>query len=227
MKIIADFLSLQRAVNPGTATADHPYVLGYGLAQKVPDLREIDPLLETDKTPKYFIPKEYRITCTPGYIYDNSQKTPIRKDSPYSNGTLNFCILTFREPKDDDPVRPLSKVDVAQNANSGKLAQSLFDLTKTKEHDGIMGFARDLVLDRFIAPMVVDAYFIDPKEVIPDKGKVEGWEESFTPSKSIDGSPPVFVSKTEFDMSGGKWNLILKNDTTSTKGRRPRSRVGA
>lgn len=61
-------------------TPDHLYVLGYGLSQKVPDLKQINPDATPDKTPKYFIPRSYQITVTPGYTWDGAQ----RQDSNYT-----------------------------------------------------------------------------------------------------------------------------------------------
>ncbi|KAK4163760.1 hypothetical protein QBC43DRAFT_289636 [Cladorrhinum sp. PSN259] len=209
----AYFTDLQRAVVPGTQTADHPYVLGYGLAQKVPDLRSIDPNLNIDTTPKYLIPKGYQVTTTPGYVYADGKP---RADSPYSNGTLNFCILTWREPNDPDPVRSPSRIDLAQNANSGKLSQSLFDLTKTKEHDGLMGIARDLIFDKFLAKLSADTYFIDPDKVLPEQGDIfkNSW---FNDTQGLSGgAPPSYERKQEFELNTGKWHLTMDDKIKTT-----------
>ena len=129
-------------------TPDHPYVLGYSLSQKVPDLKQVNPDATPDSTPKYFIPSDYQMTVTPGYIWNGAQ----RQDSKYTRGTLNFCLLAFRDDNDPNPIRKPEKTIIAQNANSGKLSQTLFDLTKTSENDGVMGFAQDLMLAKFFGP---------------------------------------------------------------------------
>jgi hypothetical protein len=202
-------------VKPGTATADNPFVLGYGLAQKVPDLKQIDPKLETDKTPKYFIPRAYQITTTPGFLYEKNSTTP--KNSPYSNGTLNFCILTFRDDSDRGSLRPANKVDLKQNANAGKLAMSPFDLTKTsaQDSDGMMCFARDLFFDRFLVGMIRDAYFIDPDTLLPKGGDVTMSSSKMEESPSND--PPRWTREKKFSVNGKKTNTFF-DDKSTTEG---------
>ncbi|KAL8835442.1 MAG: hypothetical protein Q9170_003319 [Blastenia crenularia] len=208
------FNDLQQASENGAPTADHPYVLGYGLAQKVPDLKQVNPDAEADSTPKYFIPSGYQMTVTPGYTWSGAQ----RQDSKYTRGTLNFCLLTFREDNDPNPARKPEKTIVAQNANSGKLSQTLFDLTKTSENDGIMGFAQDLIWAKFFGPLLADAYHINMNDALKklDSGSVSASNSSWA-SASIAASPPTYVRSSTVDLDGKKKHAVF-DDKTKTHG---------
>lgn len=189
-------------------------MLGYGLAQKVPDLKQVNPDAKIDNTPKYFIPSGYQMTVTPGYTWSGTQ----RKDSNYSRGTLNFCLLTFREPNDPNPVRKSEKTIMAQNANSGKLSQTLFDLTKTSENDGVMGFAQDLMWGKFFGPMLADAYHINVNDAQKklDSGSISVSSTTLS-SKMVAGSPPTYVRKSTVDLQGKKVHTI-HDDKLETHG---------
>ena len=195
-------------------TPDHPYVLGYGLSQKVPDLKQVNPDATPDSTPKYFIPSGYQMTVTPGYAWNGAQ----RQDSKYTRGTLNFCLLTFREDNDPNPVRKPQKTIIAQNTNSGKLSQTLFDLTKTSENDGVMGFAQDLMLAKFFGPLLANAYHINVTDAQKklDSGSMTASSSSST-SGTVAGSPPTYVRSSTVDLDGKKSNTIL-DDNTNTHG---------
>ena len=195
-------------------TPDHPYVLGYGLSQKVPDLKQVNPDATPDSTPKYFVPRSYQMTVTPGYTWNRAQ----RQDSKYTRGTLNFCLLTFREDNDPNPVRKPEKTIIAQNANSGKLSQNLFDLTETSENDGVMGFAEDLMLAKFFGPLLANAYHInviDAQKKL-DSGSMTASLSSWT-SGTVAGSPPTYVRSSTVDLDGKKSNIVF-DDKTNTHG---------
>ena len=184
-------------------------MLGYGLSQKVPDLKQVNPDATPDSTPKYFIPKGYQMTVTPGYTWSGAQ----RQDSKYTRGTLNFCLFTFREENDPNPVREPVKTIVAQNANSGKLSQTLFDLTKTSENDGVMGFAEDLIWAKFFGPLLANAYHIDVIEAQKklDSGSMTASSSSWA-SGPVAGSPPTYVRSSTVELDGKKSNTILDDD---------------
>ena len=189
-------------------------MLGYGLSQKVPDLKQVNPDATPDSTPKYFDPIGYQMTVTPGYTWNGAQ----RQDSKYTRGTLNFCLLTFREDNDPNPVRKPEKTIIAQNANSGKLSQTLFDLTETSENDGVMGFAQDLMLAKFFGPLLANAYHInviDAQKKL-DSGPMTASSSSST-SGTVAGSPPTYVRNFTVDLDGKKSNTIL-DDKTNTHG---------
>ena len=212
--LLTELNSLQQAGQIGAPTPDNPYVLGYGLSQKVPDLAQVNPDATPDSTPKYFIPKGYQMTVTPGYTWSGAQ----RQDSKYTRGTLNFCLFTFREDNDPNPVRKPEKTIVAQNANSGKLSQTLFDLTKTSENDGVMGFAEDLIWAKFFGPLLANAYHIDVIEAQKklDSGSMTASSSSWA-SGTPAGSPPTYVRSSTVELDGKKSNTIL-DDNLKTHG---------
>ena len=185
-------------------------MLDYGLSQKVPDLKQINPDAKPDSTPKYFIPRGYQVTVTPGYTWSGAQ----RQDSKYTRGTLNFCLLTFREGNDPKPVRKPEKTIVAQNANSGKLSQTLFDLTKTSENDSVMGFAEDLIWAKFFGPLLADTYHMNVNDALKtlDSGSVTGSSSSWT-SEAITGSPPTYIKSSSVDLDGKKSHTVFDDKT--------------
>ncbi|KAJ5949442.1 hypothetical protein N7454_001026 [Penicillium verhagenii] len=71
------------ALDSRLPTPQNPFVLGYSLTQKVPDITDLNSGLDNpSKTPPYFVPRECHITTTavPGDVY--------------TSGTLNFCFQT-------------------------------------------------------------------------------------------------------------------------------------
>ncbi|KAL8823006.1 MAG: hypothetical protein Q9191_006269 [Dirinaria sp. TL-2023a] len=208
------FHDLQQAVPEGAPTPDHPYVLGYGLSQKVPDLTKVNPDAKTDSTPKYFIPSGYQMTVTSGYTWNGAQ----RQDSKYTHGTLNFCLLTFREDNDPSPVRKPEKTIVAQNANSGKLSQTFFDLTKTSENDGVMGFAEDLMWNKFFGPLLANAYHINVVDALGqlDSGTKSSSSSSLS-SKVVAGNPPTYERSSTVELDGKKSHTLF-DDKLKTRG---------
>lgn len=194
-------------------------MLGYGLSQKVPDLKKVNPDAKSDSTPKYFIPSGYQMTVTPGDTWSGIQK----QDSKYTHGTLNFCLLTFREDNDPNPARKPEKTTVAQNANSGKLSQTLFDLTKTSENDGVMGFAQDLMWDKFFGPLLANAYHINMIDALSqlDSGSKSRSSSSLS-SSTIAGSPPTYVRSSTVELEGKKTHTVY-DDKIKTRGAWPMS----
>ena len=150
-------LQKEQKVN-GAATVDNPFILGYSLSQKLPDLKAFDPSASTAQTPLYFQPKQWGLTVTPGKAGGNG---PIA-----TSGTLNYCLFTHREGNNN-------VIDVDQtDQNAGIFTETFFDRTKTfgrtkdgndhiQGHDGIMAFSREIFSDRWLAD-VARALLLDP-----------------------------------------------------------------
>lgn len=144
-------------VPPGRSTPDNPFVLGYGISQKLPPLSLINPNANTKATPRFFIPKSFEVTTTPG-TFDKGGTS-----AGYTNGTLNFNMLTHRSYKPGTQEEmPGRVVDTKLNPSAGVFSQTLFDTTKTAAHDGVMGFSQDLIMKNWIEGTIAPLLFIDP-----------------------------------------------------------------
>ncbi|KAM3064681.1 hypothetical protein ACMFMF_011817 [Clarireedia jacksonii] len=104
-KVFTYYSLLQNRIPEGRATPDHPFLLGYGLSQKLPDITKVAPDVGTKSTPKFFIPKFYNVTVTPS-------------GSKFTGGNFNFCIMTHWDPDNQD-LREIVPVDPSQNLNVG------------------------------------------------------------------------------------------------------------
>jgi hypothetical protein len=185
-------------------------VLGYGLSGK---LEKIDDIVaagvDTKDTPKYFIPKSYVVTITPS-------------SGKYTNGTFNFCILTHRDPKDSWPERDPNLTDRSKNLDAGMLQQTFMDLTRTKEQHGVMGISRDLIFDKFLCTQLINAFFIDVREIIKEAMKL-GISEEDGVQWNVEGireedAPPTYY-KTQEASYARTIERLIKNDTQLVFGR--------
>lgn len=132
----------------GAPTVDNPFVLGYSISQKLPDIHDIDFSASGDHTPVYFQPKQWSLSVTPGKVQaDSGLKT--------TSGTLNYCMFTHRK----DQVGPID-VDPS-DLNAGVFANTFFDITKsfgktkdsngvTQGYDGIMAFSKEIFSDLWL-----------------------------------------------------------------------------
>lgn len=174
-------------------------MLGYGISQKVPDIREINPNADPDLTPRFFIPKKFQMTTTPGSVQPDGTK--------FTNGTLNFCMLTHREywpgTKTEKPGREERLVNPEQNRNAGILPQTFFDTTRTSAHDGVMGFCKDLILDQFICEVMGKSFYADPSVIFNLQGGVVEKDppaSSWAPTYA--GHPPSWTYGSNFNIKG-------------------------
>ncbi|KAK4693894.1 hypothetical protein P7C71_g3587, partial [Lecanoromycetidae sp. Uapishka_2] len=227
-KISGYFSLLQSKIQPGRATPDHPFVLGYGLSQRLPTLQSVNASATTDKTPTYLIPELYNLTVTPGFTMPagHSDKQP----SKFTHGTLNYCILTHRDEGDSWPMRELSMTDPSRNANSGRLDQTLFDTTRTAEHDGVMAFCRDLMFEKFLCRELGDAFFVNLNAIF--EKAMEGTKYSrpvpTTTTSSLQtpvvaDRPPHWSRYQPLEISDGKVEHTFLDDKVSVSGKRSRS----
>ncbi|KUJ19605.1 uncharacterized protein LY89DRAFT_496240 [Mollisia scopiformis] len=204
-KVAGYFSLLQRKIKPGRATPDHPFVLGYGLSQTLPTIPSRQPNAIPDSTPKFFIPRKYNVTVTPG------------QGSNFTAGTFNFCILTHRD--ENQPGRDPVRSDPSKNLNAGKLDKTFFDLTRTREHDGLMAFARDLIFDNFLCKEVANSFFIDIEAIFKkamDKGSIDSSEYKTTPSMNLSSQPPSWSKKQTAELSGKIKRMLLDDKQNVT-----------
>jgi hypothetical protein len=169
-------------------TPDYPFVLGYGISQNLPPLAAVNPNIDPKLTPRFFIPKSFQLTATPGTVQANGTK--------FTNGTLNFCMLTYRSyyPGTNNPM-PGRVTNGEANPSAGVLPATFFDVTKTSVHDGIMGFSQDLIMHQYIATQLAPALFIQPMHFgqLKDASLSRNSEKVF-----YDGSPSVYNQQVEF-----------------------------
>jgi hypothetical protein len=183
-------------------------VLGYGLSQTVPDLSSINPEANSADAPKYLTPRMYQIT-----VSSNNGK-----NSKYTNGTLNFCILTHRG-EGEQPLRSFNRFDRSKNPLAGQLATTLFDLTRTREHDGIMGFATDLIWDKYFGPTITNEYRLRLGPAISDvasdllKNRGDVNNEALVTS-----TVPHSYEYVQEIRAVGSRNVRLETDTTDLRG---------
>lgn len=204
---VTNRLRLQSKIPEGQATPDHPFVLGYGLCQKLPDIAEVQPGADTKSTPRFFIPKSYNVTVTPS-------------GSRFTGGTFNFCILTHRD-SDGQPHRDTVRTDPSQNLNAGKLDQTFFDLTRTSNQDGIMAISRDLIFDKFLCREVANTFFIDITEIFKaamSQGSLQETSSSFEQLLKLDDRPPSYKQKQGARYEGKIEHRIL-DDKQSVDGK--------
>jgi hypothetical protein len=143
-------------------------------------------------------PNAYQIGVTPGVIYDNGRN---KTNSKFTNGTLDFLILTKRDGSNSQPPSRLAQnIDRFRNANSGKLKETFFDSTKTGKHHGIMAFARDLIFDSYLYDLMKTSLDLGPK-----------WGETDMPEGSMKLKTSSSQSKSKIDVSGMPPSWKYKN----------------
>lgn len=144
----------------GAPTVDNPFVLGYSISQKLPDIRDIDYEASTDHTPVYFQPKQWSLSTTPG-------KVDAESGLKATSGTLNYCMFTHRKGQDDGPI-----VVDPSDRNAGVFADTFFDVTKsfgktkdshgvTQGYDGIMAFSKEIFSDWWLRDLA-RSMLVDP-----------------------------------------------------------------
>jgi hypothetical protein len=145
-------------VKPGRMTPDNPFVLGYGISQTLPDIKELKSDVNLDLTPRYLVPKSFQITCTPG--------TTSASGSRYTMGTLNFCILTHRDAWPNSlQEQPGRDTNGEKNPSAGVLERTLFDTTRTSAHDGVMAFCKELIYDKYICGNLARRFLMNPLSI--------------------------------------------------------------
>ena len=150
----------------------NPFVLGYGIRQNVPDILDINPDADTSKTPQYFVPRKVDCTTTPSV------------GNEFTDGTLNFCMLTYRPSEmTDEPLIHINEDD----RNAGQFKQTFFDKLYVRGgassndggdgdnnsdsgsstgrpagHDGIMAFSKKIFNDMWLNDHIVKKLVANP-----------------------------------------------------------------
>ena len=160
---------------------DFPFSLGHSISQKLPKAEDISPdaAKAMSKNRPYFVPKQFSLTVTPGDGLDQKFLT--------TSGTLNFCMLTHRNSTSDERI----KIDPA-DFNAGIIQQNFFDITKTlgktkdsrgntQGHDGIMGFSKELLVDKWV-PELVEKFYIEPEYAYLESVRNRMWRPAGSPN---------------------------------------------
>jgi len=143
-------MTTSKAAKPGIPNPNSPFVLGYGISQKLPSLAETNSRINRDKTPKYFIPKRFDLTATKG-------------TSDATKGTLNYCMITHRDVDSSGKEENREDIDLMTNKNAGNLTPDFFSLTKmsSANSDAVMAFSSNCFLQRFVFDTLFKALHID------------------------------------------------------------------
>ncbi|KAM5380094.1 hypothetical protein ACJZ2D_003741 [Fusarium nematophilum] len=136
-------------------TPHNPFVLGYGIRQKVPELSSINGNADPTKTPPYFLPASVDSTTTasPG--------------NGFTEGTLNFCMLTNRRSGG-------SRSMPREDRNAGEFPETFFNKLRLYGgagnserpggHDGVMAFSKEVFNDFWLNEYVVNRLISKPEE---------------------------------------------------------------
>ncbi|KAF3930369.1 hypothetical protein ABW20_dc0108898 [Dactylellina cionopaga] len=139
-------------------TPDNPFVLGYTVSQKVPDLAAVNPAAAKAgiSTPAYFVPKSFRCNLSPS--------------NQYSAGTFNYGILTHRalQPPDFSYSGVPRVVDDGVDG-AGRFKENVFTRMKTKAisgaADGALFFCQDIFVNHWIASSVAPLFYLSPDTI--------------------------------------------------------------
>jgi hypothetical protein len=150
--------------NSGLPTTQNPFILGYAITQKIPQLSDVTgpgtkdkPAPTTDKTPKYFIPRRYDISVTP---------PPGGFGVP---GSINFCLQTYRDDEKEQV-----NVDIIKTPNVGcsfyTPQQNIVPGGLSTNHDGVMLLSKGLFLDKFAVGAFNPAFWLNPASILKSLG---------------------------------------------------------
>lgn len=139
-------------------TPDNPFVLGYTISQKKPELKEVNSAAKEAKipTPAYFVPERFRCNLSP--------------KSGYSGGTLNYCMLTHRalKPPNFTESGQVRYVDDGVDG-AGRFPQNVFARVKSKAEpgstEGALFFCQDIFVNHWIGSSVAPLFYLSPEVV--------------------------------------------------------------
>ncbi|KAK0725279.1 hypothetical protein B0H67DRAFT_550884 [Lasiosphaeris hirsuta] len=157
--------------NNGTpyATAENPFILGYGISKKKVAIGEIGgPGMSTASMPDYFQPKQVAMSATPGEV---------KPERMCTSGPLKYCLLTHRDSAEGHQPVDIDEADT----NAGIITKNFFDVTKTmgrttdpqgstQGNDGIMAFSKaifpGLRLQSLKQSLLLDPSSVDYNDMI-------------------------------------------------------------
>lgn len=160
--LISSYFKALSANASSASTPNNPFVLGYGLTQKVENLTS-EQKQRAENAP-YFIPKEFDLTVTRG-------------DGEYSNGVINYCILTHRP----DGCIP-SSIDHEKDVSAGFWESGNTPYKRIRADgmasgaDGVMAFSRDIFRDYWLQRNFISYFKVDmgalSRDLVPSDDRV-------------------------------------------------------
>ncbi len=144
----------------GQPTPYDPFVLGYSLRQRVPELSALHPGADQGKTPIYFLPRRVDTTTT-AYAGD-----------PYTAGTLNFCIQTHRQGPNAQLRKVPERKGPTPDLSAGHFKETLFKTLSQRAGprvgiqpggaDAILGFSKEIFNDLWLRHSIIGRLAKDP-----------------------------------------------------------------
>lgn len=181
----------------GTPNKDNPFLLGYTISQKVPDLKDVNgkPLVPA---PRYFVPSSFICTVSPRVPCPNNEAevpTPSPSPNDKCQGAINYIMRTLRP--DGIAVRPPLVA-----GNDGKFDENLFATIGRKADpggmDGLMVISADTFTEWFLSTFLkrdlIEAY---EKELVQDGYKIYVRPNGKESGPTADGRKTSFYSYIE------------------------------
>lgn len=176
----------------GTPNKNNPFLLGYTISQKVPDLKDINGKILTP-APRYFVPSTFICSVSPRVPcpHDESQiPTPSPSLNDKCQGAINYVMRTLRP--DGISVRP-----ALISGNDGKFDENLFTTIGRKAApggmDGLMVISADTFTEWFLTTFLkrdlIDAY---------EKELVSSGHEIYVRNNGKECGPIVDGRKTSY-----------------------------
>jgi hypothetical protein len=166
------------SANAGSAsTPNNPFVLGYGLTQKIKGQTD-EQKLRAENAP-YFMPKQFDLTVTRG-------------DGEYSNGVINYCILTHRPHG-----YAASSIDHVKDVAAGFWEAGDTPYKRIRADglasgaDGVMAFSRFLFRNLWLRKNFIE-YFKVPKN---DKTAKAQRTAEYGERCNINGTSQMFIEQ--------------------------------
>ncbi|EEU33900.1 uncharacterized protein NECHADRAFT_55608 [Fusarium vanettenii 77-13-4] len=171
------------SANPKSAsTPNNPFVLGYGLTQKLEEIPAKD-RKQAENVP-YFIPRQFDLTVTKG-------------DGEYSNGVINYCLLTHRP--DEDPNRSvgegLRSIDYEKDVGAGfwdagnTPYKRIRADGKASGADGVMTFSREIFRDYWLSENFLSYFKVNMdalgRDLVPQDDNVASAQPTATYNEYI------------------------------------------
>lgn len=172
------------SVTPGQPTSKDPFILGYTISQpKGPAPNHAD-------TPACLVPTSFDLTTS-----EKDEKT---------GGALNFCMLTNRgkkpfEYEDDDSMRLIT----LDTPKAGYLKPTLFGSLGLAANpgtvDGILMFARDIIVNHWVGGVVIPKLKINiPKLAEALRSRIQNRADNFWDNMDEGALPESAKSKDGF-----------------------------
>ncbi|XP_014550204.1 hypothetical protein COCVIDRAFT_71735, partial [Bipolaris victoriae FI3] len=167
--LISAYFKALSAAPKAASTPNNPFVLGYGLTQKLEDI----PAGDKDRAENvpYFIPRRFDLTVTTG-------------DGEYSSGVINYCLLTHRPMNDPNRAsgEGLRSIDYEKDVGAGfwdagnTAYKRIRADGKASGADGVMAFSREIFRDYWLTQNFLSYFKVDMnalgKDLVPQDDHV-------------------------------------------------------